>query len=212
LENVRRAHAPRADFQFTALRAILAVDGTHFSLVCATTGGRVFIHNPHESNAPPGATGNAVSSVRFLNINREVTALAAGPLSPHLARDILLIGTSNSMQAYDVQDNRVLFFREVPDAVTAAAFGTFGGSGLLGIPLAFAGGNCSIQASGQDATVLWGVRVIPSLIVTIFHLALSQGFDAEGKDAYWTVTGDVVTAMAFGDVDGDGKPEIIAGA
>ena len=86
-----------------------------------------------------------MSNVRFLNINREVTALAAGPLAPHLPRDILLIGTSNSMQSYDVQDNRDLFFREVPDAVTAATFGTFGGSGALGVPLAFAGGNCSIQ-------------------------------------------------------------------
>lgn len=130
---------------------VLPVDGAHYSLVCATTGGRVFIHSPHEAAAggtsADGGSGSGLgSSVRFLNINREVTALAAGPLAPHLSRDILLIGTSNSMQAYDVQDNRDLFFRDVPDAATAAAFGSFATSaGGPPIPIAFAGGNCSIQ-------------------------------------------------------------------
>lgn len=42
-------------------------------------------------------------------------------------------------------------------------------------PLALTGGNCSIQ-----------------------------GYDADGKDRFWTVTGDRVSAMAFCDVDSDG--------
>ena len=108
----------------------------------------MFIHNPHESSfsAAGGGGGSLGSSVRFLNINREVTALAAGPLASHLSRDILVIGTNNSMQAYDVMDNRDLFFRDVPDAATAAAFGSFPvTAGGLPVPIAFAGGNCSIQ-------------------------------------------------------------------
>lgn len=43
-------------------------------------------------------------------------------------------------------------------------------------PLAIVGGNCSIQ-----------------------------GFDSEGNEPYWTVTGDNVAALALVDVTGDGN-------
>ena len=59
----------------------------------------------------------------------------------------------------------------------------FGMVGSIPAPLAVVGGNCSIQ-----------------------------GFDYEGQEAFWTVTGDVVTALTFCDVEGDGKNELIVGS
>ena len=46
-------------------------------------------------------------------------------------------------------------------------------------PVAIAGGNCSLQ-----------------------------GFDYEGNDVFWTVTGDNVGAIALCDFDGDGVNEV----
>lgn len=57
-------------------------DGQHSSLAYATVGGKVCIHSPHSSQA----------QVQYLNINKEITALAAGQLDPALGRDVLLIG------------------------------------------------------------------------------------------------------------------------
>jgi Bardet-Biedl syndrome 2 protein len=39
-----------------------------------------------------------------------------------------------------------------------------------------------------------------------------QGFDSRGQEAYWTVTGDDVTALAFSDVNEDGQKELIVGS
>ncbi|WKY08410.1 hypothetical protein Q1695_007715 [Nippostrongylus brasiliensis] len=38
------------------------------------------------------------------------------------------------------------------------------------------------------------------------------GFDENGKDVYWTVTGDAVTTMCFSDFDADGEMELIIGS
>mmetsp|Transcript_21661 Transcript_21661/g.44275 ORF Transcript_21661/g.44275 Transcript_21661/m.44275 type:complete len:703 (+) Transcript_21661:114-2222(+) len=55
--------------------------------------------------------------------------------------------------------------------------------GDLETPLALVGGNCSIQ-----------------------------GYDHEGSEEFWTVTGDNVSAMAFCDVDEDGALELLVGS
>jgi Bardet-Biedl syndrome 2 protein len=39
-----------------------------------------------------------------------------------------------------------------------------------------------------------------------------QGFDHSGDEKFWTVTGDVVSSMAFADVDGDGEQELLVGS
>ena len=36
-----------------------------------------------------------------------------------------------------------------------------------------------------------------------------QGFDSEGSDVFWTVTGDNVSSMALCDIDGDGQQELL---
>lgn len=85
------------------LVTVARFDGKHPSLACATTGGRVLIHSPHEEvgvvmdfpvdvrhqhqMAPSSDTvmdirqasvPGAESGVRFLNINKNITAIAAG--------------------------------------------------------------------------------------------------------------------------------------
>jgi Bardet-Biedl syndrome 2 protein len=50
-------------------------------------------------------------------------------------------------------------------------------------PLCIVGGNCSIQ-----------------------------GFDKEGNEMFWTVTGDKVTALSLCDTNGDGLKELLVGS
>ena len=63
-------------------------DGERPSLTVATSAGKVLLHCPHEHNAKSGQ-----HSVRFLNINRQITAMTSGALNPALSHDILMIGT-----------------------------------------------------------------------------------------------------------------------
>jgi len=154
------------------LAAIGSYDGEHPSLTCATSAGKIFFHSPHEKEKE--------SQVRFLNINRKISALACGRLSPKMGRDVLLVGAQTTLLAYDVQENADLFFKDAPDGVNTIVVGRFADQET---PLALVGGNCSIQ-----------------------------GFDAEGNEAFWTVTGDNVSTMTFCDVDEDGELELLVGS
>ena len=49
------------------------------------------------------------------------------------------------------------------------------------------------------------------LVIVGGHCSV-QGFDAEGNELYWTVTGDNVSAMAFVDTNADGTPELVVGS
>uniref|UniRef100_A0A7S3VM43 Bardet-Biedl syndrome 2 protein homolog n=1 Tax=Dunaliella tertiolecta TaxID=3047 RepID=A0A7S3VM43_DUNTE len=149
-------------------------DGQHTSLACATLAGKVFIHNPHQQSV-------ADSNISYLNINKRITSLAAGNLAPTRAdaKDVLLVGTSTSLQCYDVDSNKDLFFKDLSDGASAIKIGVFSSNDR---PLAFVGGNCSLQ-----------------------------GFDSKGNERFWTVTGDNVSAMFFADVDGDGRQELVVG-
>eukprot|EP00048_Salpingoeca_helianthica_P003125 m.64126 g.64126 ORF g.64126 m.64126 type:complete len:741 (+) comp12506_c0_seq1:113-2335(+) len=121
-------------------------DGRHPCLACATSGGRVFIHNPH---------GDRAQGITYLNINKNVTALSAGRLDDTSETDILLVGSPTDLLAYDVSSNKDVFFKELPDGVFAMCVGHIG---ALASPLVFVGGKCSIQ--GLDITaqdVFWTV-------------------------------------------------------
>lgn len=70
--------------------------------------------------------------------------------------------------------------RQVVDGVNCIVTGSLSGVQLAsGDSIALAGGNCSLQ-----------------------------GFDADGTDVFWTVTGDNVGAIALLDYDGDGDNEV----
>ena len=124
-------------------------DGEHPSLTCATTAGKIFFHTPHDKSGQ--------NEVKFLNINRKISALTCGRLATKHQRDLLFVGAQTTLLAYDVQENCDLFFKDAPDGANAILVGKLGD---LEAPLALVGGNCSIQ-----------------------------GYDHEGNEAFWTVTG-----------------------
>jgi len=142
----------------------------------AISGGKVLVHSSQEQDKKTGK-----NAIRTLNLNKEITALECGNIDPLRGRvDILLVGSKTNLLAYDVEFNSDIFFRDVPDGVSAMAVGTLEGRRY---PSVIVGGNCAIQ-----------------------------GFDVDGEEVYWSVTGDNVSALAFCDVDGDGHSELIVGS
>ena len=157
-------------------------DGERPTLTAATTGGKIFMFDPYaradegQGDARPGAR------VRYLNINKKVTAVAAGALGAEGAdgRDILFVGTGTDVLAYDVMNNTDVFFRDAPEGASSLRCGAARVSRARASsdepsedPLLLVGGNCSLQ-----------------------------GLDASGEEAFWTVASDVVASLG---VFADGK-------
>lgn len=114
-------------------------------------------------------------------------------------RDVLLVGTGASLQAYDVGGNRDIFFKDVPEAVTALAAGPWasvpeGGGGSGGGGAGGASGSNSRRSSASTAS--------NALVFAGGNCTLT-GFGGGGREVVWGVAGDVVTALAFADVDGE---------
>ena len=162
----------------TILHKLVAVgkfDGKHPSLTCGTSAGKIFFHSPHEKDPQ--------AQIKFLNINRRISALACGRLDPKMNREVLLVGAQTTLLCYDINENMDVFFKDVPDGVNTIVVGSmdkaFGGGGNM----ALVGGNCSIQ-----------------------------GFDHQGEECFWTVTGDNVSTMTFCDFEEDGDLELLVGS
>lgn len=193
-------------------------DGKHASLACASSIGKVFVHSPFEpiaaaaamaspaslSSLPPlgpslgpraaAATAGAAAAgsvhapgqgdLQFFNFNRPVTALSAGPINP-----------SSNPKGMDYlligSESSVSAYNVLDNSDLFYREVADGCSqicfGVVGTqtsdPLAVVGGNCSIQ-----------------------------GFDGQGVERFWTVTGDNVTAIALIDVDEDGVNELLVGS
>jgi Bardet-Biedl syndrome 2 protein len=140
-------------FQFSlghqVLQGLVTVgkyDGKHPCLTAGTTAGKVLIHCPHNR------AENSQNEVQFLNINRKITSVVAGPLNPGLGHDVLMVGTQTSLMVYDVEENADLFFKEVHDGVNVIAFGSIM---TVDAPVCVVGGNCSIQAFDHEGTELF---------------------------------------------------------
>ena len=132
------------------------------------------IHSPHERDQFTNA------EMQHLNINRKITAIAAGVIDARSTKDALLVGAQTTLFAYDIRNNADIFYKDVPDGVNAMKVGMINAHDQ---PLAIVGGNCSIQ-----------------------------GFDHEGAEQFWTVTGDNVACLEFCDVDSDGRMEMLVGS
>uniref|UniRef100_UPI00358F00F4 Bardet-Biedl syndrome 2 protein homolog isoform X1 n=2 Tax=Myxine glutinosa TaxID=7769 RepID=UPI00358F00F4 len=118
-------------------------DGKHPCLTAGTQAGKVFIHNPHvrSSGAVPRRAGQN-TDMTLLNVSEAVCSVVAGRLQPSLGRDVLLLGTSCSLRAYDVYNNSDLFYKDVPDGANTVVAGHLGS---IECPLAIVGGNCALQ-------------------------------------------------------------------
>ena len=152
-------------------------DGRKPSLACATVGGKVLLHSPHEGNNDDFA----LPTVRYLNFNTNITALLAGKLTEDVdARDLLFVGTRSSLLAYDVERNAEVFYKEVTDGVNTLVIGKIGNSNK---PIIICGGNQVVL-----------------------------GFDENGDEVFWTVTGDNVSCLGCVDIDNDSKLELLVGS
>lgn len=136
-------------------------DGLHPCLTAATLAGKVFIHNPHQDykfqTAGRSTSESLVdSSISMLNINAGVTSLATGILDTSEQKQVLFVGTKTSILAYDVNDNRDLYYKEVADGANAIVVGNLGCN--ISDPVTIVGGNCSIMALDRvGEEVLWTV-------------------------------------------------------
>ena len=150
-------------------------DGKNPSLSCATVGSKVLVHSPH-------ASGDQGDSLFYLNINREITAVRSGRIVPGSQRDVLFVGTPTNLQAFDVEQNRDLFFKDSTDEVSSLVVGQLGG---VSSPVVFVGGNCSVQgldAEGQE--VYWTVAgdVVSSLALADINADGSNELLVGGRD------------------------------
>ncbi|XP_005107459.1 Bardet-Biedl syndrome 2 protein homolog [Aplysia californica] len=158
--------------------AVGRYDGRHPALTCATTAGKVLVHSPHTKQIDSGSgTGSDIS---LLNINQQITSLASGQLDLNCEGDLLVVGTPTNVLAYDINNNRDLFYKDSPDGANAITIGMLGS---IETPLAVVGGNCSIQ-----------------------------GYNSEGEDSFWTVTGDNVQSICLLDFSNKGQNELIVGS
>ncbi|BFZ04172.1 hypothetical protein BsWGS_07211 [Bradybaena similaris] len=158
--------------------AVGQYDGKHPSLTFATAGDKVLVHSPH-SRKQDSISGMR-SDVSLLNINQQITSLAAGRLDPSFEGDLLVVGTPTNVLAYDIINNRDIFYKDSPDGANAITIGMLGS---IERPLAIVGGNCSIQ-----------------------------GYNKDGDDNFWTVTGDNVHSLCLLDFTNNGQNELIVGS
>ncbi|XP_076849765.1 BBSome complex member BBS2 [Brachyhypopomus gauderio] len=159
-------------------------DGVHPCLTAATQAGKVFIHNPH-------TRGQRQTSHR---LSRSGQDSDISLLNINQAVSCLTAGALSPSATGDallVASHTNLLAYDVHDnadifyrEVTDGANAiVLGRLGDIQTPLAIIGGNCALQ-----------------------------GFDYEGNDQFWTVTGDNVRSLVLCDFTGDGKNELLVGS
>ncbi|XP_012883345.1 PREDICTED: Bardet-Biedl syndrome 2 protein [Dipodomys ordii] len=164
--------------------AIGRYDGTHPCLAAATQAGKVFIHNPHNRNQ------NFNTSRVFQSpLESEVSLL-----NINQAVSCLTAGVLNPELGCDTL--------LVGTQTNLLAYDVYNNSDLFYREV----------ADGANAIVLGSLGDIASPLAVIGGNCALQGFDYEGNDLFWTVTGDNVHSLALCDFDGDGKKELLVGS
>uniref|UniRef100_A0A667XRQ1 Bardet-Biedl syndrome 2 protein homolog n=1 Tax=Myripristis murdjan TaxID=586833 RepID=A0A667XRQ1_9TELE len=159
-------------------------DGVHPCLTAATQAGKVFIHNPHARGQRP-ATHRLSQSAQ----DSDISLLNINQAVSCLTAGTLGPNTTGDTLLVGSQTNLLAY--DVHDnadifyrEVTDGANAiVLGKLGDIQSPLAIIGGNCALQ-----------------------------GFDYEGNDQFWTVTGDNVRSLVLCDFTGDGKNELLVGS
>ncbi|XP_037864395.2 BBSome complex member BBS2 isoform X3 [Chlorocebus sabaeus] len=164
--------------------AIGRYDGTHPCLAAATQAGKVFIHNPHTWNQHVSA-----SRVFQSPLESDVSLL-----NINQAVSCLTAGVLNPELGYDAL--------LVGTQTNLLAYDVYNNSDLFYREV----------ADGANAIVLGTLGDISSPLAIIGGNCALQGFNHEGRDLFWTVTGDNVNSLALCDFDGDGKKELLVGS
>ncbi|KAM6946405.1 BBSome complex member BBS2 [Aplochiton taeniatus] len=159
-------------------------DGVHPCLTAATQAGKVFIHNPH-------ARGQRQSAHRLSQSTQDsdISLLNINQAVSCLTSGTLGPSTTGDTLLVGSQTNLLAY--DVHDNADifyrevsdGANAMVLGRLGNIQSPLAIIGGNCALQ-----------------------------GFDYEGVDQFWTVTGDNVRSLVLCDFTGDGKNELLVGS
>ena len=120
---------PAFDFELNCeipvgLATLGKFDGKSPGLACATTGGRVLIHQPYinraEADAPLVKKGDMQNEIQYLNTNKQINALNCGALDPKQPDlDLLMIGSSTNLLVYDCLNNADIFEKEVNDGLSS---------------------------------------------------------------------------------------------
>ncbi|KAG0695207.1 Bardet-Biedl syndrome 2 [Chionoecetes opilio] len=199
-------------------------DSAHACLTASTTADKVFIHNPHQRL---GTTGGRMSlsqssaEVSLLNINQTVSAITAGVLTNARHGDTLVVGTPTNVLAYDVQNNADVFYKDYPcfhshRVVLRSQLLTLNVATCdLPTLLAAAAVHPSWQhavSDGANAIAIGRLGQHRSPMALIGGNCSIHGFDCEGNDPFWTVTGDNVTSLTLTDFDGDEENELLVGS
>ncbi|XP_025890178.1 Bardet-Biedl syndrome 2 protein [Nothoprocta perdicaria] len=159
-------------------------DGTHPCLAAATQAGKVFIHNPHTRGQRP-VTTRMVQSTQDSDISL---------LNINQGITCLTSGVLDPQLGYD----SLL----VGTQTNLLAYDVHNNSDLFYREV----------SDGANAIVLGTLGDISSPLAIIGGNCALQGFDSEGNDLFWTVTGDNVRSLALCDFDGDGKNELLVGS
>ena len=75
----------------------------------------MLVHSPHtrEQQGLDGPDSVSGSDISLLNINQQINMLAAGRLDTVTDGDFLVVGTPTNVLAYDINNNRDLFYNDV---------------------------------------------------------------------------------------------------
>ncbi|XP_066996854.1 Bardet-Biedl syndrome 2 protein [Anabrus simplex] len=158
-------------------------DGSHSCLSAATTADKVLIHSPHRR------TGISMGRLISNDENKELALLNINQSVQSLCAGRLNPAEERDCLVVGTPTNLLAYDVEnntdifYKEVADGASVIIIGKLGTHQKPLAIVGGNCSIQ-----------------------------GFDYEGNDPFWTVTGDNVCSLALLDFDQDGENELIVGS
>lgn len=155
------------------------------TLVATTIGGKVLLHSVHDGEQRGAAQDGG--DVRSLNFNRKITALTAGSLSSGLASTVA-----------EAPKGDVLF---IGTESTLTAYDVQRNAELF---------FCDTPDGCNDLSIInWSPKAAPTVIAGGNCSIL--GFDEDGEETLWTVTGDNVRSLAMLDVDNDGNTELLVG-
>ncbi|XP_013786899.1 Bardet-Biedl syndrome 2 protein homolog [Limulus polyphemus] len=159
-------------------------DGIHPCLTAATAADKIFVHNPHTRSLKSGGRWSAGSRK-----SDDISLLNINQTVSSVASGILKPGSIEEVLLVGTPTNLLAYDVEnnsdlfYREVADGANCIVVGRIGGVNKPLAIVGGNCSLQ-----------------------------GFDNEGNDSFWTVTGDNVSSMSLCDFNEDGQNELLVGS